>query len=125
MTPTTQPREANPRGTNTPTDIDQVLLRYPLLTAHLVCESLGYMSPMGAASAILAHIRQQPFFCEWYMDSAGGSSDRVLAFGRRTLDSAFRRRRFHRGYMADFRHALQLVNAAIRYQDPFLSFQSW
>ncbi len=43
-----------------------IMKKYPRLTAHLICESLGYFSPRCAASAIYAHVNKKPYFCEWY-----------------------------------------------------------
>ena len=116
---TKSPTRAKPQST------DDVLSQYPLLTAHLICESLGYLSPTASAFAILHHIQGKPFYCEWYIDAAGFNDQKVLDFGKRTIESAFRRRHKHRGYMADFHQANELVQAAIRRTQPECRFQSW
>lgn len=43
-----------------PRIIDEVLDRYPILVAHMICESLGYFTPNAAANALLAHIEGRP-----------------------------------------------------------------
>ena len=42
---------------------DDILRRYPRLVSHLICESLGYFTPEGAAGAILAVIQNQSCVC--------------------------------------------------------------
>jgi hypothetical protein len=92
---------------------EDMLRRYPRLVAHLVCESLGYFSPDAAANAIIHAKRWEPFACEWYMYMAG--ADRSLVeIGRQTLERAVRGRHGHRGYMAEYRHALALVHWRVR-----------
>lgn len=44
---------------------EEVLRRYPRLVAHLICESLGYLTPKSAANWILADKSHNPFWCEW------------------------------------------------------------
>ena len=114
-----------PSKPSKPTTCQQVLRKYPLLTAHLICESLGYLTPVSAANAILSHINRIPFYCEWYIDSAGTNPDNVLEFGAKTINNAFCRRRFHQGYMAEIRQARPLVEAAAVQQQPTAKLQSW
>ena len=94
---------------NAPACSDDIIERYPRLTAHLICESLGYFTPRAAANAILQHMRGEPFYCEWYISAAGWSSQAVTEFGARTLERAFRSRKHHRGYMASYPMARALV----------------
>ena len=106
-----------------PNTIREVLERYPSLTAHLICESLGYLTPTAAANAILNHIRGSAFYCEWYCHQAGGGRT-LLQVGRDNLDNAFRRRKHHRGPMAHYPRARALVEAEIRGALP-PGFSSW
>jgi hypothetical protein len=87
----------------TPKDI---LKRYPRLTAHLICESLGYATPTLAAGIILAAIKGQPHYCEWIYSCYNTQP-------RPAIQSAIHNRHHHRGYMAHYPHALQLVQHAI------------
>ena len=126
-TPTATATSAQPRPR--PTSSQEVLERYPLLTAHLICESLGYFSPTAAANAILHHTRDQPFYCEWYIDAAGFNSQQVLEYGKRKLADAFHRRKHHRGYMANITQAKTIVLSELMprqaHQAQLPPFQSW
>ena len=110
MTTATTPRSK-------PNDPQEVLRRYPRLTAHLVCESLGYLTPLAAANAILSHIQAQEFACEWYLDMArhGHSLTRV---NENIISMAFRHRHFHTGFMADHRSALAMVEKELNGGQP-------
>ena len=94
----------------TPTTIKEALDRWPRLTAHLICESLGYFTPEGAAHAILSYKRGKPYCCEWYIHMAQGfNREKLLEVGRKTIERAFRGRRHHYGYMAHYPQARALV----------------
>ena len=93
--------------------IEEVLERYPRLTAHLICESLGYFDPRSAANAILKHSMGQTFACEWYCHCAQSYAEQALLItGRNQLRSAFTRRHNHTGYMAWYGAASKLVQDA-------------
>ena len=97
---------------------DDVLRRWPRLVAHLICESLRYFTPRGAANAILAYREGVPFACEWYCYLAEGRGDRVatdalLAVNREVIAAAFRARARHHGYMADYGRAIALVRREV------------
>lgn len=101
MTTATTPRSK-------PSDPQEVLRRYPRLTAHLVCESLGYLTPGAAANAILSHIQKQGFACEWYLDMT--RKDRsLIQVNENIISMAFGQRHFHTGFMADHRSAQAMV----------------
>lgn len=93
--------------------------RYRCLTAHLIAESLGYFTPQAAARAIAAHRNGEAFACEWYADIAMRQNQPLWDAGtlqqvnQRVIESAYRRRQQHRGYMADYDAAKQLVQAGI------------
>ena len=101
--------------------IDGVIHRYPRLTAHLICKSLGYFCPRSAANAIAHYLNGEPYFCEWYCDWAAkwkrnehletDVHELLIEVGRRALEYAARQRNHHTGYMAEYSHALQLVMA--------------
>ena len=97
-----------PMQATRPGSVEDVLKRYPRLTAHLVCQSLGYFSPLSAARAILDHATQTSNACEWYIHMAGNGRS-LLQVNRDTIAQAFRSRRSHRGYMADYPTARRLV----------------
>jgi len=104
--------------------------------AHLICESLGYFTPLSAANALLHYHKDQPFWCEWYMHVAGlrianrgrrlthADLDAVVVeVGRDVVRSAVRQRRHHRGFMAEYAQARVIVERARRGQHPI--FMSW
>jgi hypothetical protein len=96
---------------------DMALRRYPRLISHMICESLGYFSPLVAANALAHHINGTPFACEWYSHicSCRGQGlfhdDTLVQVGRDVVKKAFERRHRHQGYMAEFEQALALVQA--------------
>ena len=108
-----------------PTTIDEVLERYPRLTGHLICESLGYFTPRSAANAILAHVQEKACFCEWYAHLAHGYNEKLLIkIGRNELERTFRNRHHHTGYMANYLQAKALVKIVRQGgEDP--KFASW
>ena len=116
-------KAATPTTKTLPANATEVLQRYPILTAHLVCESLGYLTPTAAANAIRCHQARQPFACEWYLHQAQ-SGRTLLQVGADNLQNAFRNRRHHRGPMAHYPLAIQLVREEISHARTTL-LQSW
>ena len=70
-----------------------IMRRYPCLTAHLIAESLGYATPTKAALIIRDAKYREQNWCEWI--AACYQSDPQEA-----VRDAFRHRHHHRGYMA-------------------------
>lgn len=102
------------------------LKRYPRIIAHMICESLGYMSVLHAANALICHIENKPHYCEWYDHMAGGRRQRLekqgtkltydemmLRITHEVVRDAFRNRKGHRGYMASYEQAIGLVKAEL------------
>jgi hypothetical protein len=96
---------------------DMALQRYPRLISHMICESLGYFSPLAAANALAHHINGTPFACEWYSHvcSCRGQGlfhdDTLVQVGREVVRAAFQQRHRHKGPMAEYQQALALVQA--------------
>jgi hypothetical protein len=96
---------------------DVALQRYPRLIAHMICESLGYFSPLVAANALAHHINGTSFPCEWYShichrQGKGLFHDEALVeIGREVVQNSFQRRHRHKGPMAEYQQALALVMA--------------
>jgi hypothetical protein len=102
-----------------------VMRRYPRLTAHLICESLGYDTPHSAARSILDYIEKKPNFCEWYVHMAGGfNEEKLLKVGAETIKKSFQRRHFHYGFMAHYPQAKVLVDDVLAGGDG-PTFASW
>ena len=112
-----------PEIQNFPT-ASETMARYPRLTAHLVCESLGYFTPTTAALAIRDHRIGRAHHCEWYSHMAG-SGRTILEIGAQTIGRAFRRRQTHRGYLAHYPHARALVEHQLRNPGHHHEFSSW
>lgn len=92
----------------------EVMLRWPRLTAHMISHSLGYFTPEAAANAILAHVLQMPWYCEWYMDiashrKADSDDDLYRQINHDCISDAFRLRHHHTGYMRNIEYAMGLV----------------
>lgn len=108
-----------------------VLRRWPRLVAHMICESLGYFTPKAAANAILSYKLGQPFYCEWYFDTAlkrGAKTEEelereILKIGKEVIIQAFRNRHLHEGPMSDYKLALRIVEKSLKGIDPLLA--SW
>ena len=120
---TDEPQQA-PAPEKPPESIEDILNRFPILVAHLICESLGYFTPQAAANAILSHRQGFIHACEWYMHMAGRDRD-PLQVGRDVLNRAFKARRHHRGYMAHYPQARALVEAVRTKQTSGPVFSSW
>jgi hypothetical protein len=109
--------------------IEQILERYPRITAHLIAESLGYFTPRGAANAILHYLRKQPFPCEWYSligyQTYGRwpNNEELIQIGENVLAAAIRERHRHCGFMQWYSAARALVEAEKQGQGPILA--SW
>lgn len=98
-----------------PQNISEALNRWPRLTAHLICHSLGYFTPEAAANALLDHKRGHPCFCEWFVHMAQSwDAGKVLEVGRKTILRAFQGRHHHYGYMAHYPQARALVEQVRR-----------
>ena len=102
---------------------EDAMRRWPILTAHMICESLGYFSPHAAAQALLDHHKGRASFSEWYMSRAGRGVT-MLDVGRNTIRNAIRGRHHHHGYMADYQRARALVAATLE-RGAITIFGSW
>lgn len=96
----------------------EILQRWPTLTAHLICESLGYMTPDHATLALLQYQRNAPHHCEWYWAMNGFEQGRalgedfdrdLLGINRQVIQKSIIRRHDHKGYMAEYKRALAIV----------------
>ncbi len=100
-----------------PETIEEVMKRWPRVTANLICESLGYATPSTAGRIILDAIHGRENWCEWIYSCYNKNP-------LPAVQNAIRTRHYHKGYMADFRHAYALVRHAIETgEEPV--FASW
>jgi hypothetical protein len=82
---------------------EEILRRWPRLAAHVICESLGYWSPLGAAGMIRDFKQGKRNYSEyvascWQGDPAG------------PLRRAIASRHSHNGYMASYPAARSIVD---------------
>lgn len=117
-------------------DIEDVLVKYPRLIGHMICESLGYFTPKAAANALLHYKRNMPFYCEWYCHTTELKlknknlpyhdqeyKNELLLVGRDVVRWAYKARHSHKGYMKDYQLAKKIVEQSIKGKDP--EFASW
>lgn len=101
-----------------PVTREEALRRWPRIVAHLIAESLGYFCPSAAAGAVAAAANRQPFYCEWYGDTAcrmgGDRSEAYLAVTLRAVRAAIAGRKHHTGYMADYAAARTIVEMELQ-----------
>ena len=78
------------------------LARYPRICAHIIAESLGYATPLCAASILKDAREGQENWCEWIFSCYDKDPKQAV---RRAIENRHR----HKGYMAEYQHALQIV----------------
>jgi hypothetical protein len=81
--------------------------RYPLITAHIIAESLGYATPTCAARIPKDAREGRENYCEWI--DACYNRDPLSA-----VQDAIRYRHNHSGFMAEFKYAKALVEKSIK-----------
>lgn len=97
--------------------VRETMKRYPLITAHIIAESLGYATPSYAARILKDAREGRKNYCEWIGYCYGG--DPLPA-----VRNAIKNRHNHRGFMADLRRAKAPVIRAIETDEEPL-FSSW
>ncbi|HTF57428.1 MAG TPA: hypothetical protein VK661_09370 [Planctomycetota bacterium] len=98
-------------------DRQEVLRRWPRITAHVIAESLGYAAPGLAAKIVADAACGRPNYCEWIDCCYRGNAPEAVR-------SAIRHRHRHHGPMAEFRQALALVRHCAQTGEELL-FASW
>lgn len=106
----------------------EVMERYPRIIAHLIAESLGYFTPRSAALAIIKAKNNEPYYCEWYCSCAEKYGEtynkkNLTRVTKEILEQAIKYRHGHKGYMASYKQAKQIVDRAIKGFEPTLA--SW
>ena len=100
-----------------PETADEVMRRWPRITAHIICHSLGYATPSKAAWILLDAYLGRENWCEW-VDACYKRDPRPA------VKHAIMNRHTHEGYMADYGLAYSLVRRAIDTgEEPI--FASW
>ena len=110
-----KPVERKPAREMSPAEI---LYRFPMLVAHVICSSLGSATPIAAALVVKAAGEKKACLSEWMYSCYGGDAAKALRHAIRT-------RHHHHGYMADIHRAQELVLKTILYGEPNGMFASW
>jgi len=101
-----------------PETVDEVIERWPALTAHLIAESLGYATPSKAGQIILDTVHGRENWCEWIYSCYSCKPFEAVK-------DAIRNRHTHKGYMSEYRLARAIVDRynATGGEEPL--FASW
>lgn len=94
-------------------DSDKALLKkYRHLIAALISYSIGYFTPLAALEAIKDYKKNQPNFCEWYLDIAWKcglkKDENLLDINHNIIRAAIKYR-----HNCSFKLALQVVDKNI------------
>ncbi len=97
--------------------VKDTMNRYPLITAHIIAESLGYATPAVAARILKDAREGRENYCEWIYSCYGANP-----LG--AVQDAIKGRHYHKGPMAEYQRAKALVKKSIETGDePLLG--SW
>jgi hypothetical protein len=95
----------------------EIIRKFPNIVAHIICESLGYATPLHAAGILKRGLIGDPDYCEW-IDACWKCNPTGPV--RRAIQT----RHTHHGYMASFKQARMLVHNSIEHDwEPM--FASW
>jgi hypothetical protein len=97
--------------------LEEVMKKYPRITAHIIAESLGYATPSRAAAILRDARERRQNYCDWIYSCYGG--DPLPA-----VRNAIKNRHYHKGYMTEYKLAKKLVDRAIETGDEPI-FGSW
>lgn len=87
--------------------VGETMKKYPLITAHIIAESLGYATPTVAARILKDAREGRENCCEWIYS----------CYNRNPLpavQNSIRNRHNHSGYMAEFKIARALVEKSVK-----------
>lgn len=101
----------------------RLLHRYPRLCGHLICCSLGYLTPRAAEAMIEQYQQGKGFWCEWIYDMHLRTGRDMFDLTQDTIRHAISFRKGHRGYMADIGHAKAVIHHELAGSGPV--FASW
>ena len=97
------------------TELSGILKRYPRLSAHIICQSLGYFTPKGASNVIYAYKNDVPYSCEYISHISGGfDREEMKKATKFVIRDAIKKRHLHKGFMEDYNTAKALVGEVIQ-----------
>lgn len=97
--------------------VNDTMKRYPLITAHIIAESLGYATPTLAARILKDAREGRANYCEW-LDACYSRN------ALKAVQASIKNRHSHTGCMSDFKRAYALVEKSVKDgEEPILA--SW
>lgn len=97
--------------------IKETMKRYPVLTAHIIAESMGYATPTCAARILKDAREGRENYCEWIYSCYKGDAQMAVK-------NSILFRGEHNGYMNDYQRARALVKKSLESgEEPLLG--SW
>ena len=88
-------------------EANEVMRRYPRITAHIIAESLGYATPTRAALILNDAKHRRENWCEWIYSCYACNP-------LKAAEDSIRNRHHHKGYMAEYTLAKALVDRALK-----------
>jgi hypothetical protein len=104
-------------GRHSELSVKETMKRYPLITAHIIAESLGYATPTCAARILKDAREGRENYCEWIYSCYNKNP-------LNAVQNSIRNRHNHEGYMSDYKLAYALVKKSIE-EDSEPTFASW
>ncbi len=98
-------------------NLQEVMRRYPRITAHIIAESLGYATPSKAALILKDARERKENWCEWIYSCYDRNP-------LKAVQASIRNRHYHKGFMAEYKLARALVDRALKDGNEPL-FASW
>jgi hypothetical protein len=86
--------------------VKETMKRYPLITSHVIAESLGYATPTVAARILKDAREGRENYCEWIYSCYGANP-----LG--AVQNAIKGRHYHKGPMAEYKRAKALVKKSL------------
>ena len=98
---------------------DEYLKKYPRICGHLICESLGYLTPGFANDLLQAVHKREEFFCEWTFDIHLKSGNSIETVCHNIARAAIKNRRYHKGSMSSYPQARAVIKSHLNGREPF------
>jgi hypothetical protein len=95
----------------------EIMKKYPRITAHIISESLGYVTPTCAAMILKDAMEGKGNHCKWIYSCY--KKDALKA-----VQDSIKRRHYHNGFISNYKNAYALVKHAINTGEEPL-FASW
>ena len=101
----------------------RILKAYPRISAHLICESLGYLTPISAENMIESFIAKEGYCCEWTYSIELRTKESRYSITKSIIQNAISNRHYHKGYMSDYKNANNVIKKELAGNGPL--FASW